>query len=95
MRRPADLKEFAVEKKQKSKGTSLELRLARTDQFDGSPSITDARVAFVRDKNSQELYIQVIDRATGEVLREIPPVEMRRLAAAFERAFGHLLDSFA
>lgn len=86
------LKAFAVQKKPESGGAVLELRRA---QFDRSPGITSARVAFVRDTNSQELYIRVIDRATGEVLREIPPAEFRKLAAALEETFGHLLDSFA
>lgn len=90
-----DLKAVAVQKKPESRGAFLEFRRTHTDQFDGSLRIPSARVAFVRDRNSQELYIQVIDRATGEVLREIPPAELRRLAAALEETFGHLLDSFA
>jgi flagellar protein FlaG len=59
-----------------------------TDQISG------ATVTFVLDQETQELYIQVVDRETGEVLREIPPVEMRRLAAALEESPGTLFDEF-
>jgi hypothetical protein len=52
----------------------------------GTGTSLTATVTFALDKESQELYIQVIDKETGEVLREIPPVEMRRLATSLKSA---------
>jgi flagellar protein FlaG len=56
---------------------------------------TRAKVAFTVDKQTEELYIQVVDRETGEVLREIPPAEIRRLTSALEENFAPLVDTFA
>ena len=58
--RPADLEVLAVQKKQRSEGPSLEVRSTRKEQPDVNSRTISAKVAFVRDKNSQELYIQVI-----------------------------------
>jgi uncharacterized FlaG/YvyC family protein len=41
-----------------------------------------------------QTIIQVIDRATGEVLVEVPSVEKRRIAEELERLRGLLLDRF-
>jgi uncharacterized FlaG/YvyC family protein len=56
---------------------------------------TSAKVAFAVDEQTEELYIQVVNGETGEVLREIPPAEMRRLNAALGEHLGNLVDSFA
>lgn len=44
---------------------------------------------------SEKFFDQVIDRETVEVLREVPPVKMRKLVTEVRESFGHLLDSFA
>jgi len=54
-----------------------------------------ATVTFQLDRESRELYIQVVDRETGEVLREVPPAELRRLATVLKENVGQLFDAFA
>ena len=89
IRRPIELS------KPESLQSPSEESQTQTDQVKVTNKPSGAEVIFALDKRSEELYIQVVDRETGEVLREIPSVEMRRLVAALEKTFGHLLDSFA
>jgi uncharacterized FlaG/YvyC family protein len=93
--RLGDVRHSVDHSKSKSDDRPSEYLQSQTRQVQVADQISAATVTFVLDKESQELYIQVIDRETGEVLREIPPVEMRRLAASFKETFGHLFDLFA
>lgn len=81
--------------KQKNPDRVSQNSRTETRQVQVANKLKSATVTFVLDEDSQELYIQVVDRETGEVLREIPPVEMRTLAASLKETFGHLFDSFA
>ena len=90
-----DVRRSADASAPESNGQPLGKSRSRSYKVQITDQISGAKVTFVLDKESQELYIQVIDRETGEVLREIPPVEMRKLATAFKESFGHLFDLFA
>ena len=68
---------------------------SQSHQVQVSDKIFSPSVTFALDKDSEELYIRVVDRETGEVLREIPPAEMRKLAIFLKENCGRLLDSFA
>jgi flagellar protein FlaG len=81
--------------KQESQDRPTEYSRSQTPQVQVSDTIAGAKVTFSVDRESQELYIRVIDRETGEVLREIPPGEIRRLASSLKETFGNFLDSFA
>ncbi len=52
----------------------------------------DVGLIFVVGKSSDDLVIQVVDRKTHQIIREIPPDEMRRMRAAMEAMVGLLLD---
>lgn len=52
-------------------------------------------LTFHTDKSSGEQFIEVVDPETGEVLRQIPPEEMRRLAQAFGKLVGNVVDTLA
>jgi flagellar protein FlaG len=91
----ADMRRLADLSKTKSHDRSFESSQVQSRQVQVADQISGARVTFALDKETQELYIQVVDRETGEVLREIPPVEMRRLAIALEESLGNLFDEFA
>ncbi|MFB3901893.1 MAG: flagellar protein FlaG [Acidobacteriota bacterium] len=49
----------------------------------------------VIDEKTNRLYVQVVDRETGEVLREIPPEELRKLRELVEQLNGRVLDTIA
>jgi flagellar protein FlaG len=38
------------------------------------------------------IYIEVVDKETGEVVRQIPPEELRRLAETMTELTGQILD---
>ncbi len=65
---------------QKNRHRTFDDSLSHTPQGQGADPISSATVTFALDEDSQELYIPVADRETGEVLREILPGEVRRLA---------------
>jgi len=47
------------------------------------------------DEKSGQSFIQVIDRESGEILRQIPPEEARRLSAALKEMIGTVVDTVA
>jgi len=47
------------------------------------------------DSTNKELYMQVTDSATGEVIQQIPSKNMRDLQARLEQGTGALLDEQA
>ncbi|MGQ9674929.1 MAG: flagellar protein FlaG [Chloroflexota bacterium] len=52
----------------------------------------DARLMFKVDDVSGRLVAEVRDRATGELLRQVPPEEMMRIARAVTEYLGLLVD---
>lgn len=56
---------------------------------------SDANLKFVLDKESGERIVQVVDRETDEVLRQIPSVEMLKIAKAIEKMQGVLVSTQA
>jgi flagellar protein FlaG len=60
-----------------------------------SSKISTPSVTFVVDQNSGKSFIQVVDRDSGEILRQIPPEEARRLSEALEEMIGNVVDTLA
>ncbi len=54
--------------------------------------IRDARLRFQKDDQSGKWVAQVVDVETGEVLRQVPPEELRRIAAALRQSMGLLIN---
>lgn len=50
-------------------------------------------LTYVIDQATNSVIIKVIDRDTNEVLRQIPPEEIRRLRAAMRDLFGLLFKA--
>lgn len=44
------------------------------------------------DEATRKLVVQIVDRTTGEVLRQIPPEEVLAIARGLDRMQGVLLD---
>jgi hypothetical protein len=51
-----------------------------------------SKVTFARDDDSGEVIIRVVDMVSGEVLRQVPPEEVRTLALKVSRNLGLLVD---
>ena len=67
----------------------------QTSQIQVSNSLSTPSVTFVVDQDSGKSFIQVVDRHSGEVLRQIPPEEARRLATALREVIGPVVDTVA
>ena len=52
----------------------------------------DFRLNFSIDEEAEELVVKVVDPDSDEVIRELPPEEMRELAQRMEELTGILLD---
>lgn len=52
----------------------------------------DRRFRFHIDEETGRVQVDIIDRATGEVLDRIPPEELLKLAAEIKRMVGLMLD---
>ena len=52
-------------------------------------------VTFEVDSKSNQLYIKVVDRETGEEIRQIPPEALRKMANQIEQMTGNILDTIA
>jgi len=49
-----------------------------------------SELQFAVDRETGRGLIRIVDRVTNEVLRQIPPEELLRLAAELEQLSGHL-----
>jgi flagellar protein FlaG len=52
-------------------------------------------VNFSMDKETNEFVVKVINPFTNEVIREIPPQEIPKLASSIQQAGGMLVDKHA
>jgi len=68
---------------------------SETLQVDTSNRVSTPSVTFVVDQNSGKSFIQVVDRDSGEILRQIPPEEARKLSEALEEMIGNVVDTLA
>ncbi|MEW6743070.1 MAG: flagellar protein FlaG [Planctomycetota bacterium] len=58
-------------------------------------TIGNRRVTFRVDPETEQPVIRVVDRTTGEVVRQLPPEEVRQIEEALRRVRGLLLDTYA
>lgn len=56
---------------------------------------SDSSLKFMVDKDSGSQVVQLVDRETQEVLRQIPSVEMLKIAKAIEKMQGVLVSTQA
>ena len=66
-----------------------------TDEFNEDFRVFNTAILFSIDEDTGDTIIRIIDRETNEVIREIPPSEMLRLAARLTEIIGLLIDETA
>ena len=54
--------------------------------------IRDVGLQFNVHEDTGRVVVTVIEESTGQVIREIPPSEVLRLAASFEKTIGIIFD---
>ena len=52
-------------------------------------------VRLVRDEKSGRSFIEILDRKTGEVMYQIPPEEVQKLAELLKDMTGSMVDTVA
>ncbi|WP_422446914.1 flagellar protein FlaG [Thermoanaerobacterium sp. DL9XJH110] len=54
--------------------------------------IFDRRYHFKIDEDSDKIIVQIINNQTGEIIREVPPEEVLKLAARIKELLGLFVD---
>ena len=75
-----------------SESNKTEELIERVSQFNTELANSDVTLKIQVDRETGKNLIKVIDRKTGEVLREIPPEEVVRLEARIEKMIGLFFD---
>lgn len=70
--------------------TTTALRDSATIEAEHAPHIFSFRVRINEETN--RISVEMLDPATGEVVRQIPPEELERFIAAMQRHIGQILD---
>jgi flagellar protein FlaG len=73
-------------------GSEIEKSLADMRQYEGWGNFN---IGFSTDQESGSLVIQIVDRETKEVLRQIPPDEILALKAHLKQVVGLVFDRMA
>lgn len=62
-------------------------------ELNQTAAIFNTRLLFKLDRENDEIYVLVIDREEGRVIRRIPPENVLRAALQLEEIVGLLLDA--
>jgi flagellar protein FlaG len=62
------------------------------DEADRGLKVLNERLGFQVHEDSGQLFVQVVDRETGEVIRESPPEEFLDLVVRMKEMVGVFLD---
>jgi len=54
--------------------------------------INQVKLKFAKDKETGQPFIEIVDKESGDVVREIPPEFMRKLAEKMDEMVGILFD---
>jgi len=60
-----------------------------------APVTDDQEIRLTVKSDTHEVIASLVDTQTNEVIREVPPEEMRRAAAVIRAIIGHLIDKVA
>lgn len=93
---PAPQNVKAVEARPEREEERPELINIRSEELLGNRiEIRTIAISFEMNEELGRVIAKIVDRTTGEVIREIPPKEMQEVAARLHEAAGRLLDALA
>jgi len=80
------------QKKESEKSAPQDVQNSKTNQLLEQLGGRNAELSFNVDKTSKRIIIKVINSQTKEVIRQIPPEELVRLAEQMQNSNGALVD---
>lgn len=93
-----DSSRFSGSQQAASPGTSEATKIAEeevrkaVEQANATFTTLNQKIGFGYEKRLNQIYVQVLDRETGEVVKEIPPKEFIEHRAAMREMIGLILD---
>jgi len=63
-----------------------------TEEINKNILVFDRRIQFETYKDTNRIYVKVVDAETGKVIREIPPEQMLKLAQNLKEMIGIIFD---
>lgn len=86
------LSRFVQQTKEEEETTSLERLEEKVKQLNETVEIFHKRIHFQIHEETNRIMVQVIEKATDEVISEIPPEKILDLVARIEEMIGLLVD---
>jgi len=71
---------------------SMNLKQTTSENLQQGSYAFGRKLQFVLDRDSSEITVKVIDRATDKVIKVLPPEELQRLHSGMREAVGVLVD---
>lgn len=91
---PVSKKQDAKGEDQSNKGVASAEELSRTvEDLNNKLANEELRVSFSMDKDSNHFVVKIHDKATGELVRQIPSEETLKFAKNVEKGIGIIVDS--
>ena len=84
--------ESSPQKELQKKSRSAEEISKELDTINEKLNMANSSLQFSVDSTSQELVVKVVDRDSGEVIRQIPPESIVRLRASLKEMSGLLIE---
>lgn len=84
------------ESQQQPQSASQEKKMPPEELLNQIKSITEDglySVRFERDSGTEELVVKIVDSETDEVIRQIPPEELRNLSKHLKELSGNLVNT--
>lgn len=63
-----------------------------SDRLEMSEAASQVEVQFSTDRATRQMVVRVVDASTNELIREIPPEKVRRMAESLMEFAGRLVD---
>ncbi len=61
-------------------------------QLNDLAKVTNHRLSFTMDYETNDVIVKVVDAVTEKVIRELPPAELQKLHKSIKEAVGLLID---
>jgi flagellar protein FlaG len=80
------------QEKETEKSATQDKQISRMSRLAGHLTGLNSELSISMDKGSKKLVIKILNSQTKEVIRQIPPDELIRLAETMQESNGSLLD---
>ncbi|NLU55434.1 MAG: flagellar protein FlaG [Firmicutes bacterium] len=77
---------------QKQEESKLDQSIQVADGLDTLAEAFNKGIRFQVHEDLDRVYVEIVDRSTGEVIKQIPPEDMLKIAAKFQEFIGLIFD---